>query len=207
MTDRRLLVATHNQGKVKEYEALLRELDIVWIGLGDVGISEDVRETGATFEENAVLKARSFAARSGLLTLADDSGLVVDALDGAPGIFTARYGGKGISHAQRYQLLLSNMMAVPWESRTARFVAVIAVADGNGRLLGSSQGICDGLIAFEPAGSGGFGYDPVFFLPELEMTMAQLEPALKHKISHRGRAVQAIKPLLAEITGAGSHAR
>lgn len=195
----KLLVATHNQGKVAEFAEMLADLDIEWFSLDEIGVEQDVAETGSTFRENAVLKAQSYAQMTGLLTLADDSGLQVDALNGEPGIYTARYGGAGLTHEGRYQLLLQNMQNVAWEARTARFRAVIALAAPDGTLLGTEAGVCEGMIALEPAGNGGFGYDPVFFLPEREMTMAQVGSAVKHTISHRGRAMQAIEPLLRRV--------
>lgn len=198
-----LLVATHNQGKVVEFKEMLADLNIGWQSLDDVQVTEDVEENGDTFEANAVLKARSYAAKTGLITLADDSGLQVDALGGDPGIFTARYGGEGLSHQQRYQLLLRNLDGVPWERRTARFRCVIALAAPDGTILGTAQGVCQGMIALEPAGSGGFGYDPVFYLPERSLTMAEVGSAVKHQISHRGRALQAIEPLLRKVLAGG----
>lgn len=198
-----LLVATHNQGKVVEFKEMLADLNIGWQSLDDVQVTEDVEENGDTFEANAVLKARSYAAKTGLITLADDSGLQVDALGGDPGIFTARYGGEGLSHQQRYQLLLRNLDGVPWERRTARFRCVIALAAPDGTILGTAQGVCQGMIALEPAGSGGFGYDPVFYLPEWSLTMAEVGSAVKHQISHRGRALQAIEPLLRKVLAGG----
>lgn len=198
-----LLVATHNQGKVVEFKEMLADLNIGWQSLDDVQVTEDVEENGDTFVANAVLKARSYAAKTGLITLADDSGLQVDALGGDPGIFTARYGGEGLSHQQRYQLLLRNLDGVPWERRTARFRCVIALAAPDGTILGTAQGVCQGMIALEPAGSGGFGYDPVFYLPERSLTMAEVGSAVKHQISHRGRALQAIEPLLRKVLAGG----
>lgn len=196
-----LLVATHNRGKVAEFAEMLADLDLAWVGLDDVGIRQDVEETGRTFQENAELKAQAYAAQTGLLTLADDSGLEVDALDGEPGVYTARYGGAGLSHQERYELLLRNLAGVPEAGRTARFRCVIALARPEG-VVGTAVGVCEGRIAFAPAGSGGFGYDPVFFLPDRNLTMAQLPSAVKHQISHRGRALQAILPLLREtVTG------
>ena len=197
-----LLVATHNRGKVAEFAEMLADLDLAWVGLDDVGIRQDVAETGLPFQENAELKALAYAAQTGLLTLADDSGLEVDALDGQPGVYTARYGGAGLSHQQRYELLLRNLAGVPETARTARFRCVIALARPE-EVVGTAVGVCEGRIAFAPAGSGGFGYDPVFFLPDRNLTMAQLPSAVKHQISHRGRAMQAILPLLRE-TVAGS---
>jgi XTP/dITP diphosphohydrolase len=195
----KLLVATHNPGKVAEFAAMLADLSIEWLSLDDIGLLKDVAETGSTFQENAVLKAQTYAQATGSLTLADDSGLQVDALNGQPGIYTARYGGPGLTHEDRYQLLLQNMRDVPWPDRTARFRAVIALAAPDGTLLGTADGVCEGMIAWEPAGDGGFGYDPVFFLPDRQMTMAQVGPAVKHQISHRGRAMQAIEPLLRQV--------
>ena len=195
----KLLIATHNRGKVAEFSEMLADLAIEWLSLDEVGIEKDVDETGSTFRENAVLKAQTYARLTGLLTLADDSGLQVDALNGEPGIYTARYGGAGLNHQDRYQLLLQNMQDVSWPQRTARFRAVIALAAPDGTLLGTEDGVCEGMIAMEPAGDGGFGYDPVFFLPDRGKTMAQVGSAVKHTISHRGRAMQAIEPLLRRV--------
>lgn len=196
---RKLLIATRNSGKVAEYSEMLAMLDVNWVGLNDIGVTLEVDETGATFLANAILKAQAFAGETGLMTLADDSGLEVDALDGAPGIYTARYGGAGLSHVQRYEHLLNTLVNVPIEQRTARFRCVIAMAGADGVLYGTASGKCEGAIAFEPMGDGGFGYDPVFYLPKLGMTMAQLEANKKNVISHRGRALQAIEPLIRKV--------
>lgn len=195
MTTTTLLIATHNRGKLAELADLLPGLPIACVGLADAGLTAEVAETGATFHENAVLKAKGYAAASGLLTLADDSGLEVDALHGQPGVHTARFGGPGLSAEQRYRLLLQSLTDVPWEQRTARFHCVVALARPAG-LIATAEGVCEGVIAFEPAGAGGFGYDPVFYLPEYGCTLAQLPPAEKRQISHRGRAGAAIKPML-----------
>lgn len=196
---KKLLVATHNKGKVAEFAQMLAGLELDWLNLDDAGVTRDVEESGETFRENATLKAQTYAAETGLFTLADDSGLEVDALDGRPGVYTARYGGQGLTHAQRYHLLLKNMQNVPWEARTARFRCVIALAAPQGALLGTADGTCEGMIALAPAGDGGFGYDPIFYLPDRGVTMAQVEAAVKHQISHRGRALRAIEPLLRKI--------
>lgn len=195
-----VLVATHNRGKIAEYKEMMHDLAVDWLGLADVGVMFEVKETGETFEENAILKAEAYAAETGLLTLADDSGLEVDALNGAPGVLTARYGGGELTSKERYELLVRNLADVPWEKRTARFRCVIAIHSKE-RLIGTAEGSCEGMIAFEPAGEGGFGYDPVFYLPDRGETMAQLPPGEKHKISHRGRAVAAIAPLLIRLIG------
>ncbi len=193
---RRLLVATHNKGKVVEYADILGDSGIEWLTLDEAGIADEVAETGETFLDNAVLKAAAYAQMSGLLTLADDSGLEVDALGGRPGVLTARYGGSGLSAAERYHLLLRELGDVPDEQRTARFHCVVALAGLDGAILGTADGVCEGRIARAPAGESGFGYDPVFYLPERGLTMAQLPAKEKHLICHRGRAARAISPLL-----------
>lgn len=192
----KLLVATHNQGKVVELQNMLAEAGIQCISLRDLGVSYDVEETGTTFAENAVLKATEYANYTGMLTLADDSGLEVDALDGAPGVYTARYGGKEISQPERNQLLLDNLVTIPTAARTARFRCVVALTAANGELIATADGTLEGAIALEPAGDGGFGYDPVFLLPERGITLAQLTKDDKSLISHRGRAFRQIVPLI-----------
>lgn len=194
-----LLIATHNQGKVKEFAAMMADLPIEWFGLADVGVTDDVAETAVTFAGNAILKAQAYAAMTGLLTLADDSGLEVDALNGAPGVYTARYGGAGLTPMERYYHLLQQIANVPEAERTARFRCVIVVSDAEGHILAQSEGTCEGRIAFAPHGAGGFGYDPVFYLPEYGQTMAEIPPAEKHKISHRGQALRALLPDLRRI--------
>ena len=195
---RTLLVATHNKGKVKEYQELLKDLDASWIGLDDVGIGWDVEETGTTFGENAVLKATSYAVASGMLTLADDSGLEVDALGGQPGVHTARFGGEGLNSEQRYRLLLQKLEQAPWEQRTARFRCVVSLADAGG-VLATASGTIEGHIALAPSGNEGFGYDPVFYVLQEQATMAQLPADVKNRISHRARALSALKPRLVKV--------
>jgi XTP/dITP diphosphohydrolase len=194
----KILVATHNPGKLREYADLLADLPVEWLSLDDVGISVEVEETGQTFEENARLKAVGYADQSGLPTLADDSGLEIDALGGEPGVFSARYGGPGATDPDRYGLVLGKLKGIPLEQRAARFRCVIAVAVPGEELL-TAHGICEGAIAFEPRGSKGFGYDPIFWLAEYGATLAELGPGVKNRISHRGQAVQAIKPGLAAL--------
>jgi XTP/dITP diphosphohydrolase len=196
---KKLLVATHNQGKVKEFAEMLGDLQMAWLSLDDLGVTNDVEETGMTFRDNAILKATTYAQETGLLTLADDSGLQVDALAGAPGVFTARYGGKHLSHMERYHFLLHNLKDVPWQERSARFRCVIVLVSPEGNLLAEAEGVCEGMIAQAPAGDGGFGYDPVFFMPEREQTMAEVETAVKHQISHRGRAMKQIEAILRKL--------
>jgi XTP/dITP diphosphohydrolase len=186
---------------VREYVELLAGLPLEIVGPADVGLDLDVDESGATFQENAVLKARAFAEGSGLLTLADDSGLEVDALDGAPGVRSARYAGPDATDEDRYRLLLRQLAEVPDEARQARFRCVIAVAEPAGQIW-TEEGACEGVIARSPRGSRGFGYDPIFYLPEMDKTMAELPEAHKNAISHRARAAQAIRPLLKSLSSA-----
>ena len=196
---RKLLVATNNAGKFNEYGVLLKGIPFEIFSLTDVGIDADVEETGNTFEQNAAAKATTYCAMSGLLTLADDSGLEVDALGGEPGVMSARYAGPRASDEDRVNYLLSKMAGVPWEKRTARFVCVIAVATPH-REVKLCSGICDGYIAFKAKGTNGFGYDPVFYFPELDRTMAELTPQQKNGVSHRGRAAQEARKLLRYIS-------
>jgi XTP/dITP diphosphohydrolase len=185
----KLLVATHNRGKLREFEQIFEGMGLDLLSLDDVGITWDVAETGATFEANARLKAETYSAATGLATLADDSGLEVDALGGAPGMYSARYGGPALTSEQRYELLLENLRSVPHERRTARFYCVLALAvPGKPTLI--VDGEISGLIASEPRGEGGFGYDPVFWLPEYGATMAELPAETKNRISHRARAAE-----------------
>jgi len=195
-----LLIATHNRGKLREYRDLLRDVPVQLTYLDEVGIHVDVPETGRTFAENAVQKALAYARMSGLLTLADDSGLEVDALGGAPGVHSARYAGPDASDADRVRKLLTVLRGVPSEARSARFRCVIALATPEGDVY-TADGTVEGIIADTPRGTHGFGYDPVFYLPELGCTMAELPPAEKNRISHRARAVAAIRPILQRLIG------
>lgn len=196
----KLLIATHNPGKIEEYEELLAGLPLELTYPAQEGLDIEVAETGASFAENARLKAAAYARASGLVALADDSGLEVDALGGEPGIHSARYAGTGASDKERYRLLLEKLREVPWEERTARFRCVIAVATPGGQVH-TAEGTCEGIIAFAPKGEHGFGYDPVFYLQEYGKTMADLPPETKNKISHRARAVQRAREILEEIQG------
>ncbi len=194
----KLLVATRNRGKVREYEQLLAGLRADITYLDAEGIEDEVTETGSTFGDNAVQKARAYARLSGLLTLADDSGLEVDALGGEPGVHSARYAGPGATDEQRFRLLIKKIEGVTWEERTARFRCVIAVAEPDGETH-TAEGVCEGVIALAPQGEHGFGYDPVFYLPEHGKTMAQLPPEVKNRVSHRAGAARGIRPILARL--------
>ena len=191
----KLLIATRNKGKKAEYAHILCDLGTELLSLADLAVDTVIEEIGKTYAENALLKARSYAADTGLVTLADDSGLDVDALDGAPGIYSARYAGKGASDRDRYQLLLRNLEGVPDERRTARFRCAIALVWPDGREV-VVEGVCEGCIAHEPRGENGFGYDPVFFVPGYECTMAELPPEVKNRISHRACAAVKAREIL-----------
>jgi XTP/dITP diphosphohydrolase len=199
---RKLLVATHNPGKVREYRELLADLPLEVTYLDAEGITLEVEETGATFEANAVLKAQAYAQLSGLWTWADDSGLQVDALDGAPGVFSARYAGEGATDKDRFGKLLDALTGVPWDRRTARFRCTVALATPEGEVR-TADGKCEGVIAFGPVGDNGFGYDPVFYMPEQNATMAQLPAETKNQVSHRARASQTALVLLQEMLAVG----
>jgi XTP/dITP diphosphohydrolase len=190
-----LLVATGNAHKLAEYAQLLNMPMLTLCSLRDVAISADAPEDGTTFVANALQKARYYSAKSGLPTLADDSGIVVDALAGAPGVYSARYGTPDLDDAGRRRLLLANVNALGDVVRSARFVCVIALVLPDGREF-HTQGICEGQIAMHEAGDEGFGYDPIFWLPERQCTIAQLSAAQKHAISHRGQATRAMHAIL-----------
>jgi len=191
----KLLLATNNRGKARELKELLRELPMELVLPGELGITAEVDETGSSLEENARLKATVLAKESRLLALADDSGLEVDALGGEPGPLSARYAGEGASDKERVEFLLAKLKGVPREKRTARFRCVIAIATPEGKVE-LCFGECQGLITFGPRGEKGFGYDPVFYFPGLDKTMAELPLEVKNKVSHRGEAArEAVKYL------------
>ena len=191
----KLLLATKNQAKVREYSLLLQGIPFEIVTLADVGIDLVVSETGKTLEENASFKAKAYATQGNLLTLADDSGLEVAALGGEPGALSARYAGEGVSDSERTEYLLAKLRVIPWEERAARFRCVIAIATPEGEVE-LCRGECEGIMAFEPEGKNGFGYDPIFYLPELGRTMAELSIEEKNEISHRGRAARKARQIL-----------
>ena len=184
----KVILASQNQHKLVELSAILSQLGVEIALESEYGLDIDVDETGTTFEENSLLKAEAVMKASGLPVLADDSGLMVDALDGAPGVYSARYGHKS-SDGERTAFLLENMKDVPDEKRTAKFVCVITCLWPDGRKI-VARGECPGVITREVHGENGFGYDPVFYLPELGMTYAELPSEQKNAISHRARALQ-----------------
>lgn len=191
----KFVLATHNPGKLREMGEILSSLGVEVVSPADVGITVDVEETGTTFAENAMLKAKAICAASGLPAIADDSGLCVDALNGAPGVYSARYGGPGLDDAGRYQLLLENMRGQL--DRRCKFVSAICCCFPNGDRV-EARGECAGTLAYAPKGADGFGYDPIFFVPGLKKTFAELSPEEKNAISHRGNALKAFREKLEE---------
>ncbi len=204
---RKLLVATTNPGKAREYRRLLEGIPIEITSLDQEHVTEEVEETGDTFEENARLKAATYASLSGLLTLADDSGLEVDALGGAPGVKSARYGGpQAASDEDRVRLLLGNLNGTGWQDRTCRFRCVIAIAWPSGQIK-TVEGAVEGIVQYEPQGTNGFGYDPIFHVTSLGRTMAELPLKEKNGLSHRGQAARKAIALLKSEVKAGTSGR
>ena len=182
----KVVLASHNQKKMVEMKAILSQMGVEVLTQAEVGVDLEPEETGTTFEENARIKAQAVMQATGLPAIADDSGLMVDALGGDPGVYSARYGGPGLDDTGRWQLLLKNMAGE--SNRACKFVSVICCAFPDGGEV-MARGECPGILAQGPSGDGGFGYDPIFYLPQLGKTMAQLTPAEKNQISHRARAL------------------
>jgi XTP/dITP diphosphohydrolase len=200
----KILVATGNPGKIKELQVMLGN-EVEWMGLSDFPCVAEVKEDGNTFAENAQKKALGYAKATGLLTIADDSGLVVDALDGAPGVHSARFSGdkpkeEDITLIDRRNIakVLELLKAVPTNERTARFICSICLASPE-KILAETEGKLEGLIAESEIGTSGFGYDPIFYIPQLNKTVAQLTPEKKNEISHRGKAIRKLKLILKEL--------
>lgn len=188
----KIVVATKNKGKIKEIKEILSDMNIDVIAQSELGIDVEVEEDGKTFRQNAFKKASEIMKVCHEVTLADDSGLEVDYLNGAPGVYSARYAGENATDQDRNRKLLEAMEGVPDEKRNARFVCAIAVVFPNGTSL-IVEGKCEGRIGFEPKGQNGFGYDPLFYVPEYDMTMAQMDSTIKNKISHRAKALRLMK--------------
>jgi len=207
----KILVATTNPGKMAELSAML-DLDVDWLSLSDFPDVPQVAEDGQTFQENARKKALGYAKATGLWTIADDSGLVIDALDGAPGVKSARFSGEPAPHQERCLIdyrncakVLDLLKDVPTEKRTARFVCSLCLAKSE-EILIETQGKLEGVIAQSPAGCNGFGYDPIFFVPSVGRNVAQLGSEEKNAISHRGNAIRKLKPLLAKLLETADYA-
>ena len=192
---RKLVFATGNEGKMREIREILKDLDVEIYSLKEAGIQMDAEENGKTFEENALIKARVAAEHTDAIVLADDSGLEIDYLGGKPGVYSARYLGEDTSYRIKNQNLIDRLEGVPAEQRTARFVCVIAAVLPGGRVL-ISRGTIEGIIGTEERGEGGFGYDPIFFLPEYGCSTAELSMEQKNVISHRGKALREMKEKL-----------
>ena len=197
---RLLLLGTHNQGKVREITSILADCGWSFASLKRFPNIEAADESGSTYSANAIAKARVYASATGLLALADDSGLEVAALAGAPGVFSARYAGDNATDADRRQLLLSELAKTGNEDRRARFVSSVAIADKDGYVLNVAEGICEGTITFAPRGSGGFGYDPLFVPDGYDQTFAELSEEIKNRISHRAKALIQTRHFLAAIS-------
>lgn len=195
---RKIVFATGNAGKMREIREILGGPEVEVLSLKDAGIQLDVEENGTTFAENALIKAKAGAALTDAIVMADDSGLVVDALNGEPGVYSARYMGEDTSYRIKNQSIIDRLAGVPEEKRTARFVSAIAAVLPDGRVLETS-GTIEGVIGYEEQGEGGFGYDPIFYVPEYGCSTAALTMEQKNAISHRGKALRAMKELLDKL--------
>ena len=195
--EQKIVFATGNEGKMREVRLILQDLGFPVLSMKEAGVSLDIEENGTTFAENAMIKARAVWEKSGGIVLADDSGLVVDYLGGEPGVYSARYLGEDTSYEIKNQAIIDRLADAKEEERTARFVSAIAAVLPDGSEL-VTEGTVEGLIAHEPAGNGGFGYDPIFYLPEYGVTSAEIPIEKKNEISHRGKALEAMKIKLRE---------
>ncbi len=191
-TESVLLIATFNQGKIRELREILSGLPLTVKGLGDFPNVSEVDETGTTFAENSILKARSYAAQTGMTALADDSGLEIEALNNAPGVYSARFAGANATDADKIKKILDELAHTPADKRAARFVCHASIAGANGTIISQAQGICHGNIALRAAGTHGFGYDPIFIPEGFTQTFGQLSSEIKRKISHRALALEKI---------------
>ena len=192
-----MIFATGNMGKMKEIKAILGDIGEEILSMKEAGIDMDIVEDGSTFEENAIIKAKAVMERTGQLALADDSGLEIDALNKEPGIYSARYMGEDTPYEIKNRNLIERMKGVKGKDRSARFVCVIAAAFPDGEII-TTRGTIEGVIAEDPAGENGFGYDPIVYVPEYGMTTGQMDPDAKNAISHRGKALTAMKKILEE---------
>lgn len=195
--EQKIVFATGNEGKMREVRLILQDIGFPVLSMKEAGVSLDIEENGTTFAENAMIKARAVWEKTGGIVLADDSGLVVDYLGGEPGVYSARYLGEDTSYEIKNQAIIDRLADAKEEERTARFVSAIAAVLPDGSEL-VTEGTVEGLIAHEPAGNGGFGYDPIFYLPEYGVTSAEIPIEKKNEISHRGKALEAMKIKLRE---------
>ena len=195
----KIVIATHNNHKSIELSKLMTNLPITWITLKDLGIDTVVEETGTTFQENATLKAREYARLTRMYTLADDSGLAVEALDGRPGVYSSRYGGNNISSKQQRELLLKELYSISWKNRKAQFRCTLALSNPDGTDITVVNGVCEGLITMGDRGANGFGYDPIFYVPHQSCTMAEMDADTKNIVGHRGKATHKMKGLISKL--------
>lgn len=193
---KKIIFATTNQNKVREVNMMMKDFDVELCTMKDAGVDVDIVEDGTTFEENAVIKAKTIMEMTGEIALADDSGLEVDYLDGAPGIYSARFLGEDTSYDIKNNYIIDKLKDVKGKERSARFVCAMAVVFPDGEVI-TCKGTIEGLIAYEQKGNNGFGYDPIVYVPEYEMTTGEMAPELKNSISHRGRALEQMKEILA----------
>ncbi len=196
----RIIFATANEDKMKEIRMILKELDYTIVSMREAGIQIDITEDGSTFEENAVIKAKTIMEMTGEMVLADDSGLEVDAMDKAPGIYSARFLGEDTSYDVKNNYILDRLKDLPWEKRSARFVCAIACAFPDSEIV-TTRATIEGAIGHEIIGENGFGYDPIFWVPEYGCTSAQLSTEIKNKISHRGKALEAMQGIIKSRSG------
>ena len=194
----KIVFATTNEGKVKEIKEILKDFPIEVVSMKEMGITADIEENGATFEENSLIKARALVKLTGLPALADDSGLEVDYLNGEPGIYSARYLGRDTDYDYKNNYIIDKLSGAKGKERSARFVCVISLVLPDGREF-VERGVVEGLIGYEQKGENGFGYDPIFYLPEYGKTSAELPPEEKNRISHRGKALTAMKKLIVTL--------
>lgn len=192
---KKIIFATTNQGKVREVKMMMEGFDVELYTMKEAGINVDIVEDGTTFEENAIIKAKTIMEMTGEIALADDSGLEVDYLDGAPGIYSARFLGEDTPYEEKNAYIIDRLKEAKGKERSARFVCAMAAAFPNGDVL-TCKGTIEGLIAYEQKGKNGFGYDPIVYVPEFEMTTGEMSPELKNSISHRGKALEQMKEIL-----------
>ena len=195
MKNKRMIFATTNEGKMREIRMIMADLGLEILSLKDLGIKVDIEENGKTFEENAIIKAKAICEMTGEMVLADDSGLEVDYMDKAPGVYSARYLGEDTPYSVKNRTIIDNLKDAKGEERSARFVCAIAAAFPDGKVI-TTRATVEGYIGYEEKGTNGFGYDPLLYVPEYKMTTGQMEPELKNKISHRGKALEMMKEKL-----------
>ncbi|HJO90777.1 MAG TPA: RdgB/HAM1 family non-canonical purine NTP pyrophosphatase [Anaerolineales bacterium] len=195
----KIVIATHNNHKSIELLKLMSSLPITWMTLRDLEIDTIVEETGTTIQENATLKAREYARLTRMYTLADDSGLAIEALNGRPGVYSSRYGGNDISSKQQRELLLKELYSISWTNRKAYFRCTLALANPYGTDITVANGVCQGLITMSDRGTKGFGYDPIFYVPHQSCTMAEMDTDTKNRVGHRGKATHKMKGQISKL--------